>query len=174
MNLAIVDIDITLADARHRDYLVADSDPAWSSYVAPENVVLDDLVPGARHALNKLAEMGWEIVFLTGRNENLREVTARWLTSKLGPRFGLGQDLLNRLIMRPRTNQENASVYKDRQLLALFNELNPDAVLAFDDDQYMWPIYEEWGATVFKAPLCWITLFPQPNPNRPAEVPWRK
>jgi hypothetical protein len=174
MNLAIVDIDICIADGRHRNYLVDRPDPDWKAYVSPENVVLDELVAGARHGLNKLDEMGWQIVFLTGRNEGLREVTTRWLTSKLGPRFGRGWKLTKPLMMRPHENQENASLFKDRQLLRIHENYKPTAIMAFDDDQYMWPIYESYGATVFKAPLCWLSLFPQPSQNLPPEVAWRK
>ena len=187
--VAIIDIDVTLADSAHRAHFIENEPPDWTSFLQPAQVAGDGVVPHAKAALVKLAERGFRFVFLTGRNESLRAVTTQWLVESFGSLVGhfhphyfaherfsdnRAEYILNHpLVMRPLTNDEKPTVYKERELLKLYVRFAPDVLLAFDDDKYMFPVYDRFGAITFEAPGCWKTLFPV-HEELPAETAWRR
>ncbi len=177
--LAIIDIDVTIADPGHREHFIngPKSQANWDAFIHPQHVAQDPAVPGAREAISKLIRAGYNIVFLTGRNEGLAEVTQEWLIDKIGVNTYLGNKPGNRpgysLLMRPKGNQETATIFKGRVMKQIMRGRKELATLAFDDDPYMWPIYTKHGCVAFKAPDCWASLFPEAS-DLPVEVSWRK
>ncbi len=169
--LAIIDIDVTLADPAHREHLI----PDWQAFVHPDVVQHDTPVDLAFQGIHKLLRVGFDIVFLTGRNQGLAEVTQKWLTKHMGVWThlqgfkGIGYEL----IMRPEGNQDTPSAYKRQALAQLLGPYAWDVVLALDDDKYMWEVYEEFGCIPMKAPECWAVLFPEAA-DLPPEQAWRK
>lgn len=94
MNIAVIDLDGTVSDARHRLHLITDAAGAthdqWVRFfdAAADDPVLPDGVCTAR----RLAESN-DIVWLTARPERIRTLTERWL---------LDNDLPpGRLLMKP-------------------------------------------------------------------------
>ncbi len=177
--LAIIDIDVTIADLSHREHLVQGpkKQQNWDAFIHPQAVAKDPAVPGAREAIHKLIRAGYDLVFLTGRNDGLADVTQEWLINKMGVETYMGKKKSNdrgyQLLMRPKGNQETATIYKGRLMKQIMRGRKDAATLAFDDDAYMWSIYAKHGCVVFKAPDCWASLFPE-SEALPTEVAWRK
>jgi hypothetical protein len=172
--LVICDIDETVADNSHRHHLL-DGDGTdverFRRFLAPDLVAKDTLIPGAREALEHFQALGAEIIFLTGRGQQLRPVTEVWLATHF-------PSLKWRLITRgPGDEGTPASQYKTKKL----DELRRDEPvtcymrwLCFDDDKYLWPVYRErYNAVVFRAPTCWASLFPS-SEALPPEINWRR
>jgi len=116
--LAVFDIDGVVADVRHRLHHL-DWPVSWRGFFAEAD--RDPLLPeGAR----LVADLGaqHEIVWLTGRPEWLRDLTAHWLE-----RHGLPGGELH---LRPSHDRRPARVFK----LGVLRRLAPRGIAAFVDD----------------------------------------
>lgn len=123
--IAVVDIDGVLADATHRQHLVArlpmDRRPKdWDAFFAAvgEDPVLED----GRALVRRLAEQH-RIVLLSGRPERTRADTVAWLE-----RQGIGWE---RLVLRPDDDHRPAAVVKAGLIRGIGR---PDEVAVVVDD----------------------------------------
>lgn len=73
----IVDIDGTLADISHRRHFVATKPKNWAAFEKLAH--LDNLHHHIASILDLMADHDWTIVLASGRGEQQREVTVRWL-----------------------------------------------------------------------------------------------
>lgn len=157
----ILDIDQTVADNSHREHFLKEKPKDWDSFFAPERVIKDKVVPGVARVLQKLVDLKHTLVFLTGRNENLRDVTSRWLLEQLA--IAIPDE---HLIMRPNGNMLSAGEYK-REHLQVFRqtlERREESFLIIEDDPKAAAALNDIGV-VLKAPECWALLFPEiPEP----------
>jgi hypothetical protein len=155
----VIDLDETLADCEHRAHFVEKNPKDWDAFFAPERVTKDTIVPGAERVLARFLELKYEIVVMTGRNEDLRDTTTLWLLEKLNLVLPDGY-----LLMRQEGNMLNAAQYKREQLLNFKNGLenkNND-FLILDDDAEAGAAMSDLG-TFLKAPECWALLFAVPE-----------
>lgn len=165
---AIIDIDGTLANNAHRDHHLKKKPADWDSFLEPSAVAKDTVIEGSKRGMEKLQALKVDMIFLTGRNESLRETTATWLHNNFGV---MPND--EWLLMRPLGNLLKPTEYKKEQLQRLVTTLDRNRGLLFiDDDPYVWDLYEPYGL-VLKAPDCWSSMFPQ-RPQLPTETNWRK
>ncbi len=118
MTLAVFDIDGVVADVRHRLHHL-DWPNSWDSFFDAADQ--DPLLPEGARLVAELATRH-EIVWLTGRPEWLRSVTAGWLAE-----HGLPGTELH---LRPARDYRPARLYK----LAVLARLSPRDVAAFVDD----------------------------------------
>lgn len=172
-NLALIDIDGTLSDFRHREHLVKTSDvkpdqKAWDLFIHPDMLYKDPAYPNCEKVLRYLGQTH-DLIFLTGRNQGLKDITIKWLWDKMG--FIAILDV--NLFMRPIGNADAPTVYKTKQIEKIINGYNYPSTLAFDDDSYMHPVYLKFKAITFKAPDCWNVMLPDPG-KLPPEKAWRK
>ena len=113
-NLAIVDLDGTLADGTHRlHHLYPKENRDWDKYF--ELCHLDTPHDDVISMVNALRSSGLTIIILTGRREETREPTERWLEHK-----GVAYDAL---IMRPVGNYTNDHIWK-AEIIKLFGKEN--------------------------------------------------
>jgi len=166
----ILDIDGTLGTADHRiHHLNKPGGADWENFLAPELVKLDLPIPAAQRVVRKMQELRYNLVFITGRNEALREVTSTWLFQH----FNVVTDDYN-LLMRPLSNMLRASEYKAQQMqnvLADYKSRGDASFLFIDDDPFVFPVYGAEGI-VLKAPGCWEHMFPD-NSDDAQELIWR-
>lgn len=153
----ILDIDGTVADAAHRIHFVKQQPKDWDSFLAPDRVLKDTPIAEAQRVVKRMVELRYHIVFLTGRNESLRDVTSRWLLEH----FEFDSNDFN-LLMRPVSNMLSASEYKAQamqQLLAEYKATGANDFIFIEDTE---SIFEVFGAEglVLKAPACWSLMFP--------------
>lgn len=106
--IAVIDIDGVVADVRHRLHHLQQRPPDWFGFFDAADAD-PPLAVGVERAL-ALAE-DHDIVWLTGRPEWLRDVTARWLAEQ-----GLPTEVL---LMRGNSDRRPARVLKASVLHAL-------------------------------------------------------
>jgi predicted secreted acid phosphatase len=170
--IVVLDIDGTIANNDHRAHYVdrKEGDPTpkdWDGFLQPHLVAKDTIVRGAAKAIEHFTRLGYRLVFLTGRREELRKTTAFWLKE----RFDL--DVTDdQLIMRPVGNMMKPTEYKREQIVNLRGEFPKETFLFVDDDQFMWSVYAEFGI-VLRAPECWDNIFPVSVEEEPSNI-WRK
>ncbi|MGH3647262.1 MAG: HAD family acid phosphatase [Micromonosporaceae bacterium] len=138
MPYAVLDIDATLSDVRHRLHHLRHRPKRWDAFFAAAGI--DAPLPEGLAVAHTLAE-GHEIVYLTGRPERIRRVTEDWLR-----RHGLPD---GRLLMRGNADRSPSAVMKLRRLRRLAAERTV-AVLV-DDDIAVCTAAEQAGFTVLRA-----------------------
>jgi hypothetical protein len=120
-DVAVFDIDGVLADVRHRRHFIAGrrAGPAFFA-AAADDAPLNTGIELARAA----GDRGLDLVYLSGRPENLREVTVGWLRANDVPE--------GRLLLRPERDRSPATAVKLRLLRRLTTTRR--VVFFVDDD----------------------------------------
>jgi phosphoglycolate phosphatase-like HAD superfamily hydrolase len=122
-SLAVFDIDGVVADVRHRLKYLDRRPKNWTRFFAAAGA---DPVLAEGVALANEYAADHVLVWLTGRPEHLRELTAAWLTAA-----GLPAELL---FMRPANDRRPARDFKARTLARLARE-SPIAAVVDDDPE---------------------------------------
>lgn len=120
---AVFDIDGVLADVRHRLHHLEHRPKDWAGFFG---AMADDppLREGVEMVLEQAAR-GNRIVYLTGRNEQYRAQTIRWLAEHRCPD--------GRLVMRQANDRRPARLFKPEALQHLASGL--DITFVVDDDE---------------------------------------
>lgn len=184
--LFIVDIDTTIANNDHRaihlekrcvacghivGYEHRPSCPAcgctthtvtqegWDKFLNPSALLLDTPVVKAQQVLSKFDELDIPYHFITGRNEQLRNVTESWLSAH----FNWNPNSPVQLRMRPEGNRMRASEYKEFSFISLLNDLQEDYHQFFfmEDDSHVFQMYAKYGI-VIRCPEGWDHWCPAP------------
>jgi hypothetical protein len=120
-SLAVFDVDGVVADVRHRLHHLNRRPKDWGRFfagAARDPAIVEGVSLAKEYATDHV------LVWLTGRPEYLREITATWLG-----RQGLPNELL---FMRPNSDHRPAREFKSEQLRRLSKESPIDVVV--DDD----------------------------------------
>jgi hypothetical protein len=134
-HLAVFDIDGVVADVRHRVHHLAGRRQHWGRFFAAagrDTPLREGVDLALQYAKTHV------VVWLTGRPEHLRDLTAAWLA-----RHGLPNELL---FMRPDFDRTPAREFKARQLRLLARESTIDLVV--DDDPEVFRVLAEAGFPV--------------------------
>lgn len=152
--VAVLDIDGVIADARHRLHLIGLSDHGialkeseartrdWDAFYAA--VSQDEILATGWDLAWSLAKR-CEIVYLTGRRESTRADTESWLWERRHP-LPPGQ-----LLMRPDGDYRPGAELKLEMLGQHF--IGRTVVLVVDDDPKVCDAFQQAGHTVLQA--CW-------------------
>lgn len=124
MKLALFDIDGTLANDSHRVQFAVNKQ--WATYFEPERMLDDRLLLPGWVRLWWLRLNGWSIQYLTGRREDRREVTVRWLHRKWLP--------AGTLHMRSFTDKMPLANFKVTRMEDISLRCNYTRVMLLDDD----------------------------------------
>jgi hypothetical protein len=123
--VAVIDIDGVVADVRHRLRHVTGRPKDWRAFFA--GAVDDPLLDEGAYTVRELGAV-YDVVYVSGRPERLRDVTERWLH---------GHDLpAGRLLLRPAGDFRPSSVYKVEVLRELA-ETRTVVVLVDDDPRVL-------------------------------------
>lgn len=136
----LFDIDGTLADIQHRRSFLESEKPDWKSFnAAMGNDALN-------HAVAELYKILWnsgnyEVILVTGRTDDFRELTKKWLQAHNIP--------FKTLLMRSKNDYRADHIIKEEILQAL---LNKGKVIAFavDDRQQVVDMWRRNGITCFQ------------------------
>lgn len=123
-NIALFDLDGTLADDTHRVHHVLAGD--WAAYFTPDLMIQDSVLDGGRVIMSQYQDMGYEVAYLTARRHVTRDVTERWLDQHGFP--------LGRLTMKEWEETRPAANYKADYLDYLTRLDQVGDVVLFDDD----------------------------------------
>jgi len=118
----VFDIDGTLANVTHRRQFVATKPknwPAWNAGMA-RDTVHDDIC----WMLRGFADAGHQIILCSGRGDDTRVVTVKWLNDNQIP--------FNQLFMRRANDNRKDSIVKT-ELLQQIRQWHGDPWLWFDD-----------------------------------------
>jgi hypothetical protein len=140
-SLAVFDIDGVVADVRHRLKYLDRRPKDWNRFFAAAD---RDPVLAEGVALARSYAASHVLVWLTGRPEHLRDLTAAWLRAA-----DLPADLL---FMRPPNDRRPARDFKARQLKAMSRESTIEIVV--DDDPAVVSRLRELGYPVQLA--AWV------------------
>jgi hypothetical protein len=134
--LALIDIDGVLANDSHRTPHAILRE--WAEYFDPERMLADTVWPEGRALVQRLWLRRTEIAYLTGRREDRRDVTERWLINN---RFPYGQLYMRHPDMKMRLAELKASIIRD------IKQATPtlDIVLYDDDPEVIRTVREEFG-----------------------------
>ena len=121
--VAVVDLDGVLADVRHRLHHVERRPKDWDAFFAA--AADDGVLAEGRAVVDRLLAEGHELVYVTGRTEDLRADTVAWLQRHELP--------VVRLLMRRRDDRRPARLTKLGILRRLTAEGRQVAVVVDDD-----------------------------------------
>lgn len=151
----ILDLDNGLADASHREHLIAKEPKKWDEYYSSYHIGKDKPVEGSKRVVEKLKELRYEVIVLSDRPEEGRMGTRMWLLESYG--LDLADE---RLILRGVGNMLSRSEYMRQQLSDLRTRLEKkDDFVVITSDAEAWNNLATFGV-VLKAPDCWGVLFP--------------
>jgi hypothetical protein len=158
-NIFVVDVDMTLADNRHRTPTTAFgkrvSDREWKKCLTDELMSLDKPFDNARHVIEKLTKRkDCKVLIVTGRGERFRKTTTKWLQDHYG--FTATRE---NLIMRECNDQRAPSALKECMIQRLIYKYGSRTYIFIDDDPYIHNVYAKYGI-VLKAPGCWSVIYP--------------
>ena len=139
---AIFDIDGTLANNEHRRHFI-ERPPGqtrdWAAF--NERMVFDKPNPAVSTLLNFSRKFGLMVVLATGRGEEYRSTTEKWLS-----KFGLGYDLL---LMRPAKDYRPDTEIKREMLDKMRSDgIAPQFVV--DDRNSVVAMWRDSGLTCFQ------------------------
>jgi hypothetical protein len=159
--ILVIDIDGTLANLEHRLHFIDKENPTsedWDKFFDPELVIKDTPIELSQEALEACADYFDDIVFLTGRIEDLRELTETWLDEY----YGIDPDE-DHLFMRPQSNEltEDTTEWADFKKIVFEEEIKPrypgEEFIFIDDTDEILKMLAPYGLTL-KAPECWELL----------------
>jgi hydroxymethylpyrimidine pyrophosphatase-like HAD family hydrolase len=155
----VFDIDGTLLDNKHRVHLIKGDKKDWDKFYDPQLVAKDTPIEKAQKLVAKLLELKHQLVFMTGRPESLRDVTAQALNDHFNVVV-----TEESLLMRDNGNMQSAASYKREQITDMRSHtaMHNASYIFFDDDWRNAEMYQEFGL-FFHAPEC----FDQINPVEP-------
>lgn len=163
----VVDLDGTLADGTHREFLVDCAEPDWRAFLKPSLVAKDKPIQHSHFVIKQLMALGHDIIYLSGRNEGLRKVTLKWLRRYYSPKIR-NKDLF----LRPKSNDEKPTEFKKKQLKKIIKKRGKIG-LAIDNDKFMMPVYSMLKIIPLLAPFVWEHIF-HFDLNLGDELYWRK
>lgn len=118
------DIDGVLANDKHRVGHALQK--RWAEYFDPERLIQDGVWEEGRETLRAVLATGRPVVYNTGRREDLRDVTSRWLL-KNGFPAGL-------LFMRPANVRTPLPILKADLMERLQGVAGARSLVLYDDD----------------------------------------
>lgn len=150
----IFDIDGTVADCRHRQRHIAREAPDWEAFFSASGS--DAPLPiGVALATDHVLD--GELLWLTGRPERYRQLTARWLRIHGLP--------VRHLSMRPDDDMRPAAIFKADRIQQIAKQRR--VLLIVDDDEQVVAALRGTGWPVVHAQ--WMSQ----GPSRQGEARWR-
>ena len=145
---------------------------ACDSFIAPDKMVLDKPIPQAQKYMNRLISAGAEIHFITGRREDCREVTTRWISDH----YCYSQER-SYLMMRGGDHYGYcASLSKEQSFQDLTKKINSDIrndlFYFYEDDKFVFSMYEKYGI-VMQSPEVFTFMCSTGHP-RVLEKAWAR
>jgi hypothetical protein len=131
----IFDLDGVIADAGHRQRFLHLAEPDWDGFYGSAH--LDGVLEAGR-ALTRAIRPDAVVIVLTGRVDDVSDVTRDWLDAN-----GVRWDLL--ICRPPEDDDSRHAVDYKRDEVALLRAAGFDLVLAIDDNRRIVAMYDEAG-----------------------------
>lgn len=151
--IIVFDIDGTLADISHREFLVADREHAhWDEFFSDELIYKDRVIPGALDGYQLLYSMADKVYVVSGRPKSSLRATTDWLFEN---GFSLPK-IFGGVVLRPDGLTLPAHEFKQLAMESvILPENSPYAKYIFiDDEERNLEMFSEYGLAL-KAPEIW-------------------
>lgn len=168
--ILVVDLDGTVANNDHRLVYIQKEKGQndWVSFYDPEKISHDTPYPEAQAFFQKLyrTRSEYHLVFLTGRPERTRAISAWWLRTHYGietvrenPQFLRSEPpgRLGMLVMKSDKDYRPASIYKEDEVGKLTVYRPKGSFIFIDDDTRCYDMFWKYGL-VFRPPEAWAAL----------------
>lgn len=150
MRTVIFDIDGTLADIAHRRHFVQSKPKNWPAF----NRAMKNDIPNSDiiDLLTLMFEGGWTILVASGRSEDEREVTEKWLNEAgifcIADKHGLSESepppMYQKLYMRASGDYRSDDIVKS-EILDQMRADGFDPTIAVDDRDQVVKMWREKG-----------------------------
>lgn len=151
--ILVIDIDGTLADLTHREFLVADKTMAdWDKFFSDELVYKDRVIPWAVEGYRALYDLADKVYIVSGRPESALSTTELWLVEN---DFDLAK-ALGSIILRPEDVTTSSREFKQAIVESVIlpeNDLGEFYVFVDDEDRNL-EMFSQYGLAL-KAPDIW-------------------
>jgi hydroxymethylpyrimidine pyrophosphatase-like HAD family hydrolase len=151
--ILVLDIDGTLADLSHREFLVADKPTAdWDTFFSNELIYKDRVIPGAVEGYKILYDLADKVYIVSGRPESALSTTEQWLVEN---DFDLAK-LLGSIILRPEDVTTSSREFKQAIVESVIlpeNDLDQTYIF-IDDEERNLEMFSQYGLAL-KAPEIW-------------------
>lgn len=151
--ILVIDIDSTLADLTHREFLVADREHAhWDEFFSDEMIYKDAVIPGALEGYNLLYDMADKVYLLSSRPESSLLATEEWLIEN-GFNF---PKVLGGIILRPDEWRMPSHEFKKLVMESVILPENGENAkyIFIDDEERNLEMFSEYGLAL-RAPEIW-------------------
>lgn len=149
----VIDIDGTLADLTHREFLVADKGREdWDKFFSDALIYKDAIIPGALEGYNAIYDIADKLYLVSGRPESSLLATEEWLIEN---DFNFPK-IFGGIILRPDDLHMPSHEFK-RLIMdsVIIPENGEDAKYVFiDDEDRNLEMFSEYGLAL-KAPEIW-------------------
>lgn len=143
----IFDIDGTIADLTHRLHFIQKSPKDWAGFFAAAGD--DKPIPEVIAVARALDAIGHHVLYLSGRSEDIRGITLKWLQDNELPN---AQD--EALYMRKKKDHREDNIVKSElldEVFATYGKLDEtDYGGVFDDRQQVVDMHRSRGLKVFQ------------------------
>jgi hypothetical protein len=164
--IIVCDVDGTISDHNHRfPYVNGSQKKDFKKYY--QLMGQDTPFPGALVALRNLVRVAYpNFYFLTGRPEEYRDLTQRWIfdnysISCMPPTYGVQSANQAHLLMRSDGDYRPAVVFKEECIRRLYEGAvgmtHRYPMLFLDDDLRNADMYRRYGIFL-RAPECWTVM----------------
>ena len=143
--LYIFDLDGTLADCQHRTSILSETDgQRWRRFYAA--CVDDNPIMPVIRTLHALVRSGAEVWVFSGRSEEVRDVTERWLYAATGYHWLRGVNVT----MRVEGDHRPDDIVKGEWLDGMLDVDRARLVAAFDDRDRVVAMWRSRGVQCFQ------------------------
>lgn len=139
--IVVFDLDGTLADCEHRKHWITSKPKNWKAFF--KGVKDDSPIAPVMSVLTSLLKSNYNIIFMSGRSENTREDTVRWLIDQNIHKDAHYIDLL----MRKSNDLRSDDIVKSEILDEI--EKDYEILFAFDDRPKVVRMLRNRGIFVF-------------------------
>jgi hypothetical protein len=136
----IFDIDGTLADLTHRLHHIQKTPKDWTGFFS--DCADDSPIPEVVKVAQSLSAEGHEIVYSTGRSEDIRRLTDEWMDKYHIP--------VGEMFMRKAGDHREDNVVKSELLDSIISIFGKDIAGVFEDRQQVVDMYRSRGLRVFQ------------------------
>jgi hypothetical protein len=154
--ILVIDIDGTLADLTHREFLVADKEHAdWDTFFSDELIYKDSVITGAVEGYRILYDLADKVYIVSGRPERSLDRTEEWLVEN---DFDIAK-LLGGIILRPDDLVVSSREFKQAVMDSIIipeNDLD-EKYIFIDDEENNLEMFSAYGLAL-KAPEIWENI----------------
>ena len=136
----IFDLDGTITVSKHRQHFVESSPKDWKSF--NKAAEFDTPNHSVISVMNDLYHCGKNILILTGRSIEYREMTLNWLYKNDVP--------YNTIIMRPLNDNSPDTEYKKRMYESFSEEQKKKLICCFEDRSRVVVMWRNIGVSCFQ------------------------